>query len=241
MANGFDGGNGGPPSPRPGGPGMKPPMSKKTRNWLIIGGVGAAGIVIWYIMRNKSQAAATDPTLDPNAAAADAYGGYGVSGYGSNIPSQFGYYDPTTGAYITGSGIPGSTVTAPSTNAEWAQQVEAYLQGLGYDPTAVGNAIGRYLSGMHLTQTQGGIVAAAKAFFGKPPGGAPPVVINPPAGQHTPKSYSRLGVKKAETLQEFAREHHWTERTLRLVEAINKLKPGSKLRKGQTIIRPEWN
>ena len=240
MANGFDGGNGGPPSPRPGGPGMKPPMSKKTKNWLIIGGVGAAGIVIWYIMRNRSQAA-TDPSLDPNAAAADAYGGYGVSGYGSNIPSQFGYYDPTTGAYITGSGIPGSVVTAPSTNAAWAQQVEAYLQGLGYDPTAVGNAIGRYLAGMHLTQTQSGIVAAAKAFFGNPPGGAPPIVVNPPGGQATPKSYSRLGVKKAETLQQFAREHHWTDRTLKLVEAINKLGPRSKLRKGQTIIRPEWN
>lgn len=241
MANGFNGGNGGPPSPRPGGPGVKPPMKKGTKNWLIIGGVGAAGIVIWYIMKNRSaQAAGTDPTAtDPYAT--DQYGGYGVSGYGSNVPSQFGYYDPTTGAYITGSGISGSTVTAPSTNAQWAQQVEAYLQGLGYDPVAVGNAIGKYLTGQHLSQNQAGIVAAAKAFFGQPPTGAPPIVVNPPSGQHTPKSYSRLGVKRAETLGQFAKEHHWTSRTLALVEAINNLKPGSKLHKGETIIRPEWN
>jgi hypothetical protein len=215
-------------------------MNKKTKNWLIIGGVGAAGIVVWYIMRNRSQAASTtDPTTDPNAA--DAYGGYGVSGYGSNIPSQFGYYDPTTGAYITGSGIPGSTVTAPGTNAEWAQQVEAYLQGLGYDPTAVAAAIGKYLTGQHLSQNQGAIVSAAQAFFGKPPGGAPTPVINSGSGQHTPKSYSRLGVKRPETLGQYAKEHHWTQRTLALVEAINHLKPGSKLHKGETIIRPEWN
>src|SRR5215472_675434 len=233
MANG----NGGPPSPRPGGPpGVRPPMKKSTKNWLIIGGVGAAGIVIWYIMRARSQTGTgtTDPNIDPATGVpySEEYGGYGVGGG----PYAFGYNDPGTGAYITGT----QAVTQPSTNASWAQQVEAYLQQIGYDPTAVGAALGKYLTGQTLSSDQQGIVAAALGFFGQPPQGAPNPVTTPPPGQ-VPKSYARLGVTKNETLAQFAKEHNWSTRTLDLVEAINNLKPGSRLRRGERIIRPEWN
>src|SRR5215831_150486 len=139
MANG----NGGPvTSPRPGGPGVKPPMKKSTRNWIIIGAVGAAGVVIWYVMRARSQQSQTgtgtdavDPTTGiPYSQEYAGYGGYGVGGGG--VPQQFGYYDPMTGAYISGTGA-GAQVIGPGTNASWAQQAEAYLQTLGYDPMAV--------------------------------------------------------------------------------------------------------
>jgi len=104
MANG----NGGPvTSPRPGGPGAKPPMKKSTRNWLLIGGIGAAGIAVWYIMRAKSQQSSTtaaDQGIAPSTGIPYSeeyagYGGYGVAGGG--VPQQFGYFDPTTGQYIT--------------------------------------------------------------------------------------------------------------------------------------------
>lgn len=184
--------NGAPtPPPRPGGPtgpGAGNPMKKSTKNWLIIGGVGAAGLVIWYVMKSRSasnqQAASAGDLasqgIDPNTGIpySQEYGGYGAMG---TTPSLYGYVDPTTGAFISGAGA-GSTVLQPTTNASWAQQVEAYLQTLGYDPIAVGAAIGKYLTGQSLTADQQSIVAAALAFFGQPPQGAPPPVTVPPTG-----------------------------------------------------------
>ena len=247
MANG----NGAPSAPpRPGQPGGKPPMKKSTRNWLIIGSVGAAGIVIWYIMRAKSQqgagTAATDQSIDPATGIPysqeySGYGGYGVGGGG--VPQQFGYYDPTTGAFISGTGSTG-TVIGPGTNASWAQQVEAYLQGVGYDPTAVAAAIGKYLTGQTLSSDQAGIVAAATGFFGNPPQYVPPISQGTPTGNGTGggstgwTSFKTLTASKSETLAEFAREHHWTAATLAAVEKIHNLTAGTRLRKGERIVRP---
>lgn len=235
-------GNGGPPSPRPGGPGAKPPMKKSTKNWMILGAVGAAGVVIWYVMRARSQSSTSTSTTDPNIDPATGvpyadeyssdYGGYGVSG--SGVPSQFGYYDPTTGQYITGT----SSVTAPPTNASWAQQVESYLQQLGYDPTTVAAAIGKYLTGQALSSDQQGIVAAAVGFYGNPPLGAPAIKTTTPSGQSGWQSFKDLKVPTRETLSQYAKQQNWSKGTLAAVEQINKLKPGSRLRKGETIVRP---
>lgn len=233
-------GNGGPTPPRPGGPGAKPPMKKSTKNWMIIGGVGAAGIVIWYMMRAKSgaSAAGADPNIDPNTGipyaqeSSSGYGGYGIGGGG--VPQQFGYYDPQTGQYITGTG----SVTTPPTNASWAQQVEAYLQTVGYDPTTVAAALGKYLTGQVLSSDQQGIVAAAVGFYGNPPQGAPPVTTTTPGGQSGWQSFKDLKVPTRETLAQYAKAQNWSKGTLKAVEEINRLRPGSKLRKGETIIRP---
>lgn len=255
MANG----NGAPPA-RPGG---KPPMKKSTRNWILLGGVGAAGLIIWYVMRSKSAAnqqaaatASTDPSIDPSTGlpwAAEMGGG--VGGYGGGTPSLYGYYDPSTGQYITGTGA-GGIVTQPTTNASWAQQAEQYLMTLGYDPVHTAAALGKYLTGQPLTPDQMSIVQAALAFFGQPPQGAPaPKPIpspNPhpkpkpkpkpgPGGPPGPFGYKTLKVTKNETLAQFAKEHNWSARTLKLVEELNSLRGTSRLRKGQTIVRPEWN
>jgi hypothetical protein len=171
--------NGGGPPTRPG---MKKPMKKSTKTWLIVGLVGAAGITIYFVMRARQNSAsatsATDPNIDPSTGIpySQEYGGYGASGLGGT-PSLYGYYDPNTGQFITGVGSTGSggVVTAPSSNAEWAQQVEAYLSNLGYNPMTVAAAIGRYLAGLPLTANARAIVEAALGFYGNPPQGAPPI------------------------------------------------------------------
>ena len=229
--------NGGPP------PGAKPPMKKNTRNWLLIGGGVAALAVVYYVMKSRSSASGIDPATgipyDQEYSAA----GAGAGPVGAT-PSLYGYIDPTTGAFISGAGAPG-LVTAPSTNASWAQQVEAYLQNLGYDPIGVAAAIGKYLTGQTLSQQQADIVRAALGFFGNPPQGAPPISQGPPPVQGPGGSRHRtrvLTVKKNETLRQYAREHNWTNLTLRIVEWLNHLKPGSRLHKGERIIRPigDW-
>lgn len=232
------------PPPRNGGPpGAKPPMKKSTRNWLLIGGLGAAAIVIYMVMRARSNAATTgttDPNIDPATGVpySQEYGGYGATGV---TPSLYGYVDPTTGAFISGAGA-GNTVLQPSTNASWAQQVEAYLQSLGYDPTAVGSAIGKYLTGQTLTSDQQGIVAAALGFFGQPPQGAPVPVTTPPTGNGSgggsTGSFKELRVSRNETLGTFAKEHHWTNATLAAVEKLMHMTANTRLKKGQWIVRP---
>jgi hypothetical protein len=216
-------------------------MKKSTKNWMIIGGVGAAGIVIWYVMRSRSQssstASTTDPNIDPTTGQpyASEYGGYGVAGGG--VPNYGGYYDPTTGSFIGGTG---AVVTQPPTNASWAQQVEAYLGQVGYDPTTVAAAIGKYLTGQALTQDQEAIVAAAAGFYGQPPQGAPPPVTTKTGGGNSGwQSFKGLKVPENMSLAQYARAHNWGPGTLAAVEQINRLKPGSKLKKGEIITRPE--
>lgn len=167
-------------------------MKKSTRNWILIGTVGAAGLLIWYIMKGKSSsgmtadqmaAAGIDPTTGvPYSEEYAGYGGYGASGV---VPSLYGYIDPTTGAFISGAGA-GGNVIAPSTNASWAQQVEAYLSSIGYNAVTVAAAIGKYLTGQTLSADEAAIVAAALGFFGQPPQGAPPIHTTPPPGQNPP-------------------------------------------------------
>lgn len=163
--------------PLPGKPSLKK-MPRKQLLWY--GGAGLAGLAaVWWVMRKRG-AQNQDPGLDPNgysAATGD------VSGY-----QQAGYYDPGTGAFIGGIGANGNvgTIFNPSTNASWAQQVEAYMTNLGYDPLAVGAALGKYLTGQTLSDDQKSMVQAALAFFGAPPGGVPPVSTTPPAPPPAP-------------------------------------------------------
>lgn len=230
------------PPPRNGGPpGAKPPMKKSTRNWLLIGGLGAAAVVIYMVMRARSNAAtSTDPNVDPATGVpySQEYGGYGAQGVS---PSLYGYVDPTTGAFISGAGA-GNTVIQPSTNASWAQQVEAYLGQIGYDPLAVGAALGKYLTGQTLSADQQAIVAAALGFYGQPPQPVPPITTTPPPGNGSGGGstghFKELRVGKNETLGTFAKEHHWTTATLTAVEKLMHMTANTRLKKGQWIVRP---
>jgi hypothetical protein len=203
MANG----NGGPPPP-----GAKPPMKKSTRNWLIIGTLAAGGLVVLYIMKSRaSVSAATAGANTADQGGVDPATGvpyseeYGYQGAYGTTPSVYGYVDPSTGAYITGTGA-SSTVTAPSTNASWAQQVEAYLGQLGYDPTTVAAALGKYLTGQTLSSDQSGIVSAAQGFFGQPPQGAPPTITVPPTGQTPSPGTGKFTAPGGLRLRQIAKE-----------------------------------
>jgi hypothetical protein len=68
-----------------------------------------------------------------------------------------------------------------------------------------------------------------------PPPAQAPGPVHPPT---PPRSVKELKVEHNETLRQFAKEHHWTKTTLKAVEKLNHLKPGSKLHKGEKIKRP---
>jgi hypothetical protein len=69
-----------------------------------------------------------------------------------------------------------------------------------------------------------------------PPSAPAPAPTGTPAP--APQGIKTLTVGRAMTLQQFAKEHHWTDVTLAAVETMNNLKPGAKLKKGQKIKRP---
>lgn len=148
----------------------------KTKWWLI-GGVGAVGVVWWVYKRKQASAAAAatstqDPNIDPATGQpySTEYSGSGSSPVGVT-PSLYGYQDPF-GNLITPGG--GSVVTAPSTNAAWAQQAESYLTNqAGYDALTSAAALGKALGGIPLTNDEYTTVETAVGFIGQPPQGWP--------------------------------------------------------------------
>ncbi len=169
---------------------------------VAIGGgiiVLAGGVYFYRTKKQKSDAAASvaaagsseiDPATgypfgSPEDAAAmstqDNYqlptagGGYGFQGYAGGSGGVFG------------TGTPGSFTS----NAEWAQYVEAYEENnLGADAPTVGNAIGKYLTGQALTTDQVGLVQSAIAIAGYPPvsgpNGNPPNYVTANTGNTNP-------------------------------------------------------
>lgn len=112
-----------------------------------------------------------------------------------------------TGAYGTG-GYPvttgsggGGTTSGYGTNAQWAQAVESGLSSIGYNPTNVADAIGRYLGGLPLTSSEATIVYAALGEYGNPPVGSYKVILQPSrkpkggsSGGHHPKPVDTVDV-----------------------------------------------
>lgn len=159
------------------------PHKIKGIKWYFWVGGAAAVAMVAYSYRKSSAAAAapTDPLADPNALSVF---DPGYSTIGSSLSS---YVDPVTGATIGGAGAIGPPVVLrPTTNAEWAQQAEAYLTQTGYDSVTVAVAIGKFLFGGGLTSDQFQIVQAAVAFEGYPPVSVPPPHMVPPTGQTNP-------------------------------------------------------
>jgi len=151
---------------------------KLSKNKKILLGLAGAGIglvgILWY--RNKesssssSSADTADSGIDPTTGipyADEDYGEYGT-------PGEEGTYDPLTGEYLPG---PGTSETYTATNQTWSQEAEAYLENLGYDPTTTATALGNYLNGIPLSQSEYDIVSAALGFFGNPPSGAPSPIL----------------------------------------------------------------
>lgn len=168
-----------------------PVVGRVPRGWLFTVGGAAAAVLVYAWWRHRA-AGAAGPAADPAAGGGidPATGmpydqGYSADYGYSAVPygSYPGAYDPATGAYI-GAGIGPSGSSPPTTNAAWAQLVEAYLASLGYNPLTVAAALGKALAGLQVTQDQAAIVETGIAFQGRPPAGMPPLNIAPPAGQN---------------------------------------------------------
>lgn len=188
-------------------------VPKKTA--YIVGG-GAALVVAYALYKRHQNAAnataaantsATGGTAD-NPGNIDPATGY-VSGSAEDVAAlaaQGGGYGL---GYGIGGGIAGggnvNTNVSPNpaggytSNSQWAQAAEAYITGGsgGGGPTdAVGNALGKYLTGGELTPDQQSIVNQAIAFQGYPPvsgpNGYPPAMRTAPTP--TPAAQTQVRV-----------------------------------------------
>jgi hypothetical protein len=184
------------------------PFSGLSTGEKIAVALGGAGVAWFAIKQHQSSSAASSSAIDPLtglpasqdnqpdpvtgeaylaeaqqygsvSAAEQALSGSGLSGgyYGTGGSGLIG---TSTGASL----VPANTVqgTAYATNAAWAQAVEAGLTDIGYAPTDISAALGRYLSGLSETAAQAGIVQAANAEYGPPPVGSFQVIQAPAAG-----------------------------------------------------------
>lgn len=140
---------------------------------VVYGALGLGGALAYTYYRRRKDAAANAAPLDP-AAYPDVVDGGSYSGISSG-----GAVGVTPSAYPDGT----PQNYSPSDNKSWAQAVTTYLSGIGYNATAVANALGAYFAGVGLTQTQLNIVRAGLAYQGNTPQAVPPPHAIPSTGQ----------------------------------------------------------
>jgi len=190
--------------------GMK--VQKKTAG---IVGIGLGGILVigWYRSNKAKQDAATaqqNATAEAGQQQIDPSTGfpYGSPEDAAALQSQLNYSNPYAynsssyaGGQVIGYSGGGSPVYGPAntgsftSNAQWSQYVENFLESNeGADPTTVGNAIGKYITGQPLTSDMIQIVQNAIAIAGYPPvagaNGNPPnyITANQPTGNPPPNN-----------------------------------------------------
>lgn len=150
-------------------PGVGP---AKKQTVYLVGGVVVVALAVGYY-RSKHQA----PAATPAAAADQSSGQVDQTGAGP--------YDGSGSGYSGGASWPSNPATpaAYTTNAEWAQAAEDYLVNTVQESaSAVGAALGKYLTGQPLTSDQVVLVQQAIAFANYPP-------VNGPTG-HPPSYYT---------------------------------------------------
>lgn len=179
--------------------------------WIGAGATGLLGIALYRYRKQQSAAAATaaanaaaqapgtgtgtSDAIDPatgfpygsaeDASALTSMAGYNspIGGLGSSNGPQYVYGVPSSG-YPTSGGF--------TSNAQWSQAAEAFLVGQGADANAVGNALGKYITGGIVTDpTAQSIINQAIAFEGYPPvpgpnGFPPSIQMGPTTGNNPP-------------------------------------------------------
>jgi hypothetical protein len=217
---------------------------------VIIGAVVIAG-GIWLYYRHEQNAAASSAApgtsstddgsqIDPatgypygsaqdeqalaeqSASGSGAYGGYDETG--SDI-------DPATG-FVTGSpqdlaalqqlyGTGTTTSTVPTTNAQWAQDVQSTLTAIGYNGHNVSVAVGLYLGRKALDANQQEIIQTALAEVGPPPSGSYTIIAAKPKPSkpgHQVKEYTTGGDR---SLNALAKSWHNTAEEVVLLTDAN--------------------
>jgi hypothetical protein len=92
----------------------------------------------------------------------------------------FGTTVPGVGAGAVGT-APSTTPATPTDNQSWSVLAQSRLIALGYNPGAVSDALGLWLSGSVLTAQQAAIRDEAIRVAGPPPEPVPPAVTQTPA------------------------------------------------------------
>lgn len=181
---------------------------------LFIGG-GTAGLLlfIWWRKRQAANAAAAAPA---DASSTDTSG---TSTDQSGLPAGSGgfFYDPATGQYDLTSpygGGPFNTQATAATNAQWAQAAESQLQGI-VNESALSAALGKYLTGQPMTDSQKNLADQAIAVEGYPPvsgpNGYPPAMHSASPGgsgqgnKHKVKVPNVLGMEYAAAASKLAK------------------------------------
>jgi len=169
------------------------PVKKKTA-LIGAGAILLIGGIVWYRQKqtaNDPDAMVTEAEINPATGFP-----YGSPEDAAALAAQAGYNSPTlTGG--SGSGNPGgsgssNTDVVVSNNAEWTQAVLEYVQnnGIVEDVSALATALGKYLSGAYVTDTDVALIQQAIAIKGQPPtagaSGYPPSLNRtPPSGGGT--------------------------------------------------------
>lgn len=176
------------------------PLASLSKNEKIGLGVGAAALLGFTIYRYQKQksAAAAQAAADAAAQAPGTGAGssdqidpatgfpYGSAEDAAALTAQAGYNSPIGGlgysdtSYLYGGypGYPASGVPPAAggftSNAQWAQYAENYLITTGgADANTVGNALGKYITGGTIDDSQMSIIDQAIAFAGYPPVSGP--------------------------------------------------------------------
>lgn len=158
-------------------------------------GVGI-NVVRWY--RNRTTAPAADDVSDGTDAAAGATGaaapttGYALGdpsgtlsppGSVGGFPIPSGYQANPGGVIIDSTGVSSAPVatSAPLNNGDWSRRAFDVLVSEGNSPTAVSDALTKYLTGDPITAQQEALVSMALRRVGAPPEGAPSITRAAPA------------------------------------------------------------
>lgn len=167
--------------------------------FFLVGGVVAAGLVIYEYRKQKTASAtvasastaaatSTDPTIDPTTGIP-----YSDEDYSAALASGSAVGSPYGGAANTVNISP-----VVGTNPGWVQAATAALVALGFDPSSVASALGAYINspGTGLTQDQLNIVQAAIGQEGSPPVAVAAPTLTTPAGQTSTATTSVTGSPK---------------------------------------------
>lgn len=166
-----------------------PVIGKTKTTWVYVAGAGIVGFV-GYAWWTKGGAPA--PSGQPNNLLYDEFG--------NPIGVSADEYVPPT---VTGGGqvIDSERPPVPVSNSEWTLLATDHLTRNGFEPIAVGIALGKFLTRQTLTTTEMGIVQAAVAAFGQPPVGGPWPIQQALPPTSPPAAWGRTGKVRSVTLR----------------------------------------
>lgn len=155
-------------------------VPKKTA--LLVGGGIAVLVGIMYYRGKKASAAAASVAAAGSSEINPATGfAYGSPEDAAAMAAQAAYVTPGGVGTGGGGGSPGQP-TGFTSNGQWAQAAEQYMQaeGLIVEPTALASALGKYITGHQATPLDSDLIHQAIAFQGYPPisgpNGYPPAI-----------------------------------------------------------------